>query len=216
MKCEVLWSLGKEKSLVSHCILNCIFPFKVCVLILYCGPDGPAPFSCLGPTEVGEGIGNGRQGPEGSVSWHGTACRELLCPLSFTAGTTLTGIGFGVGDAQVQSLHISLGYCQCGSYRRMFLFQLTLHPHPYYCSAFNCLPSRPLLLTHEVSIRAVQEFWELEVWLSSVTTLIKTLTSVVLFLDDNLSVKQDYTIANPICPKVLPRLSTLLKHCIQH
>lgn len=101
---------------------------------------------------------------------------------------------------------------------RMFLFQLTLHPYPCYCSAFNCLPSRPLLLTHEVLIRAVQEFWELEVWLSSVTTLIKTLTSVVLFLGDNLSVKvkQDYTIANPICPKVLPRLSTLLKHCIQH
>lgn len=50
---------------MSHCILNCIFPFKVCVLILYCGPDGPAPFSCLGPAEVGEGKGNGRQGPKG-------------------------------------------------------------------------------------------------------------------------------------------------------
>lgn len=88
--------------------------------------------------------------------------------------------------------------------------RLTLHPHPCYCSVSNCLPSRPLLLTHEVSIRAVQEFWELEVWLSSVPTWIKTLASVVLFLGDNLSVrvKQDYTIAIPICPKVLPRLST--------
>lgn len=122
MKCEVLWSFRKEKGPVSHCTLNCIFPFKVCVLILHCGPDGPAPFSCLGPAEEEEGKGNGGQGPRGSVSCHGTVCRELLCPLSFTAGTTLTGEGFGVGNAQVQSLHISLGYRQCGICRHLFPF----------------------------------------------------------------------------------------------
>lgn len=66
---------------------------------------------------------------------------------------------------------------------------LTLHPHPCYCSASNCLPSRPFLLTHEVWIRAVQEFWELGVWLSSVTALIKTLASVVLILGDKLNVR---------------------------
>lgn len=92
-RCEVLQSFRKEKGPVSHCILNCIFPFKACVWILHRGPDGPAPFSCFGPAEVGEGKGSGGQGPRGSVSWCGTVCREQLFLLSFTAGTTLTGVG---------------------------------------------------------------------------------------------------------------------------
>lgn len=189
MKCEVLWSFRIEKGPLSHCILNCIFPFKACVLILHCGPGGPAPLSCLGPAEVGEGKGDGGQGPGGSVSQHWTVCRELLCPLSFPAGTTLTGVGFGVEDAQVQSLHMSLGCHQYGSCRHRFPVLINTSSSSLLCSASNCLLSRPLLLTHEVSIRDVQEFWDLGVWLSSVTALIKTLTSVVLFLGDNLSVR---------------------------
>lgn len=67
MRCQVLPSSRKEKGSMVYCASNCIFPFKVCVLILHPWTRWLAPFSCLAPAERKKGKGNGRLGPSGAA-----------------------------------------------------------------------------------------------------------------------------------------------------
>lgn len=71
---------------------------------------------------------------------------------------SLNGDGiWGRGCTGVITSYI-LGYHQWGGTDPCSPPWLTLHPHPHCYGASNCLPSGPLLLTHEAWIRAALEF----------------------------------------------------------
>lgn len=163
-------------------------------------------------------------GPGGVVCWHGAACRETHSGL---AGKASLGMSLGK-KKHSESLHISL-YCQPGSYRPLLPSWLTCaHLHHSILIPATMVHLTACLLHHPYSYKRLgSELWknlgELRAGLFSGTSFARALAAGLSAAPSGGQIdcecgdsQQHHKFANSLYPKVLHRLSTPPKYCIQH